>query len=397
MKRPFSSLAKGPASAPRTYTVRAVMRAASILKAFSSMTEILELRTITKRTQQTKATAFRLSETLVEAGLMERVGHQGYRLRVNLSPGRRWRIGYAAQSSVVAFTATVTDSLVAAASEANIDLVVLNNKFSPTIALRNADSFVEQKVDLVIDSQIDTAVASQIAAKFSDAHIPFIAVDIPHPGAFYYGADNYKAGRMAGRYLARWTAKHWNGEANEIYLVGTGIAGPYLNARMNGMFDGMVEILPDLRNVRCCHLDTKGQFEKTLDTVRKYIRIRKLRKVLIGAVNDLTALAALQAFRDFGAEEECAIAGQDGCLEARIEMRKPGSRLVCSVAYYPERYGKELIQFASDILSNKSVPPAVLTRHEIVTPQNVDKMYPNDSWMTMAGRGVGQGVAAPLN
>ena len=53
------------------------MRAASILKAFSSMTEILELRTITKRTQQTKATAFRLSETLVEAGLMERVGHQG--------------------------------------------------------------------------------------------------------------------------------------------------------------------------------------------------------------------------------------------------------------------------------------------------------------------------------
>jgi len=394
MKRTSSAVAKVPDAAPRTYTVRAVMRAASILKAFSSMTEILELRTITKRTQQTKATTFRLSETLVEAGLMERVGHQGYRLRVNLAPGRRWRIGYAAQSSVVAFTATVTDSLVAAASEANIDLVVLNNKFSPTAALRNADSFVEQKVDLVIDSQIDSTVAAQIAAKFSDAHIPFIAVDIPHPGAFYYGADNYKAGRLAGRYLAKWTAKHWNGEATEIYLVGTDVAGPYLNARLNGMYDGMTEVLPELRNVRCCHLETRGQFEKTLDTVRKYIRIRKLHKVLIGAVNDLSALAALQAFRDFGAEEECAIAGQDGCLEAREEMRKPGSRLVCSVAYYPERYGKGLIQFATDILGNKQVPPAVLTRHEIVTPHNVDKIYPNDGWMSMAGRSNGQGVTA---
>jgi ribose transport system substrate-binding protein len=389
MKRTPSSVSKSQSATPRSYTVRAVIRAADILKTFSSMTEILELRTITKRSKQTKATAFRLSETLAEAGLIERVGQQGYRLRVDLAPGRRCRIGYAAQSSVVAFTGTVTDSLVAAASEANIDLVVLNNKFSPTMALRNADSFVEQKVDLVIDSQIDSAVSSQIAAKFSDAHIPFIAVDIPHPGAFYFGADNYKAGRLAGRYLAKWCAKNWNGLANEIYLIGTEIAGPYLSARMNGMYDGMIEVLPALRTVRCCHLDTKGQFERTLDTVRKYIRLRKLHRVLVGGVNDLSALAALQAFRDFGAEEECAIAGQDGCIEARNEMRKDSTRLVCSVAYYPERYGKGLIQFASDILNNRTVPPAVLTKHEIVTPQNVNKMYPNDSWMTSAGRSIG--------
>ena len=389
MKRTPSSVSKSQSGTPRSYTVRAVIRAADILKAFSSMTEILELRTITKRSKQTKATAFRLSETLAEAGLIERVGQQGYRLRVDLAPGKRCRIGYAAQSSVVAFTATVTDSLVAAASEANIDLVVLNNKFSPTLALRNADSFVEQKVDLVIDSQIDSAVSSQIAAKFSDAHIPFIAVDIPHPGAFYFGADNYKAGRLAGRYLGKWCAKNWNGLANEIYLIGTEIAGPYLSARMNGMYDGMIEVLPALRTVRCCHLDTKGQFERTLDSVRKYIRLRKLHRVLVGGVNDLSALAALQAFRDFGAEEECAIAGQDGCIEARNEMRKDSTRLVCSVAYYPERYGKGLIQFASDILNNRTVPPAVLTKHEIVTPQNVNKMYPNDSWMTSAGKSIG--------
>lgn len=370
----------------RNYTVRAVMRAADILKCFTSMTEILELRTITKRSHQTKATAFRLSETLVEAGFLERVGNQGYRLTVDLAPGRRCRIGYAAQSNVVAFTATVTDSLVAAASEVNIDLIVLNNKFSPTVALRNADIFVEQQVDLVIDSQIDSAISAQIAAKFSDAHIPFIAVDLPHPGAFYFGADNYKAGRIAGRHLARWCARYWDGQANEIYLMGAQVAGPYLAARMNGMYDGMIEILPALRTVRCVHLDTKGQFEKTLDTVRKYIRLRKLKRVLVGGVNDVTALAALQAFRDFGAEEECAIAGQDGCLEARTEMRKSSTRLVCSVAYFPERYGKGLIQFAADILNNRTVPPAVLTRHELITPQNVDKMYPNDSLLSPAAR-----------
>src|ERR1035437_9225099 len=389
MKHHGLTLPKAVDGESSIYTVQAVLRAAAVLRSFNSMAEILELRTVTKRSLQTKATAYRLLETLVQAGLLERVGHQGYRLRVDLTPGRRWRIGYASQSSVMAFTSIVAESLVAAASEANIDLVVVNNKLSPTTTMRNADILIEQKVDLVIDSQIDSAIAPQIAAKFSDAHIPFIAVDIPHPGAFYYGADNYKAGRLAGRYLATWCAKHWGGQAGEICLIGTDVAGPFLNARLNGMCDGMAEILPNLRNLHCSHLDSKGQFEKTLDAVRKFIRLRKLRRVLVGGVNDLSALAALQAFRDFGAEEECAIAGQDGCLEAREEMRKDSTRLVCSVAYYPERYGKGLIQFAKDILSSKSVPPAILTRHDIVTPQNVDKLYPNDSWIKSAGRSSG--------
>jgi ribose transport system substrate-binding protein len=85
--------------------------------------------------------------------------------------------------------------------------------------------FVTENVDLVIDSQININVAAQIAAKFSDARIPYIALDIPHPGAVYFGADNYKAGRMAGRYLARWTMKHWKGNAEQVILLGVDAAG----------------------------------------------------------------------------------------------------------------------------------------------------------------------------
>jgi len=61
-----------------------------------------------------------------------------------------------------------------AASAAEIDLVVLNNQFSPRVALENAERFVAEKVDLVIDSQINVNVASQIAAKFLDAGIPLL-------------------------------------------------------------------------------------------------------------------------------------------------------------------------------------------------------------------------------
>ncbi|HLH36054.1 MAG TPA: substrate-binding domain-containing protein [Alloacidobacterium sp.] len=369
-------------STRRCYTIRAVARAAATLKAFSSSAEVLSLTTVVERTQLDKGTVFRLLETLVEAGLIIRAGKHGYQSALQPIRTKRFRIGYASQSNLLAFTGIVTDSLLSAASRADIELVVLNNQFSPRIALENAKRFVEEKVDLVVDSQININIASQIGSTFLDAGIPFIAVDIPHPGSFYFGADNYKAGRIAGRHLARWALKHWQGEVEQVISLGVDAAGPLLNSRLTGMFDGLNEIWPEGRNVATCHYDTKGgQFDATLDTIRKHLRRRKVRRVLVGAVNDTTALAALQGFREVGLEQECAIVGQDANVDARQEMRRPSTRLLGSVAYFPETYGAQIIKLAIEILEKKPTPPAVFTQHELVTPQNVDKIYPNDAWI----------------
>ena len=384
MKSP-SKIARNNTVTKRGYMVQSVMRAATILNAFQSTSEVLDLRVVASRVGLHKATTFRLLETLVETRLLERAGKQGYRSCVLPARTKRYRIGYGSQTSLLPFTATVSDGLVVAANAANIDLLVLNNGLSPRIALQNADIFVSEKVDLVIDSQINIGVAAQIAVKFSEARIPFIALDIPHPGAIYFGADNYKAGRMAGRHLARWAEKNWKSGPEQIILLGVDAAGPLLNARLTGVLDGINEISAFSHRIPTHHYDTKGgQFEATLDIVRRHIRRRKPERALIGAVNDSTALAALQAFREAGLERSCAIAGQDGSLAARDEMRRPSSRLICSVAYFPETYGERIIRLALDILKHKPVAPAVFVQHEVLTSQNVDKVYSNDTWMKSA-------------
>lgn len=378
----------------RSYTVQAVVRAVAVLNAFTSTSEVLDLHVVAGRARLNRGTTFRLLETLVETGLLERAGKQGYRSSIQTTKSRRFRLGYASQSNLLPFTAVVTDGLITAASAANIDLLILNNKFSSRIALQNAETFVSENVDLVIDSQINLNVAAQIAAKFSDARIPFIALDIPHPGAVYFGADNYKAGRLAGRYLGKWTTKHWKGHAEQLILLGVDAAGPLLNARLIGIVDGLTEALPHAAAaIPHHHYDTKGgQFEATLDLVRKHLRRRKVERALVGAVNDTTAMAALQAFREAGLERECAIAGQDGSPLAREEMRRPSSRLVCSVAYFPETYGVRIIQLALDILNRKQVSPAIFIEHEVLTPDNVNKVYPNDAWMKMTPRRLGASI-----
>lgn len=377
-----SKTTRNGASPKRGYTIQAVVRAASILNAFQSTSEVVDLRVVAARVGLHKATTFRLLETLVETRLLERAGKQGYRCCVQVARAKRYRIGYGSQTSLLPFTATVSDGLAVAANAANIDLLVRNNGLSPRVALQNADAFVSERVDLVIDSQINIGVAAQIAVKFSEARIPFIALDIPHPGAIYFGADNYKAGRMAGRHLARWAAKNWKYGPEQIILLGVDAAGPLLNARLTGVLDGIHEVGTFAHRIPTHHYDTKGgQFEATLDIVRRHIRRRAPERALIGAVNDSTALAALQAFREAGLERCCAIAGQDGSFAAREEMRRHSSRLVCSVAYFPETYGERLIRLALDVLKHKPVAPAVFVQHELLTPQNVDKIYPNDAWM----------------
>src|SRR5215469_11882894 len=65
--------------------------------------------------------------------------------------------------------------------------------------------------------------------------------------------------------------------------------------------------------------------------------------------------------------------------EGRAELRQSKTRFVGSVAYFPERYGENLIRVSLDILNQRPVPPAVFVEHKLVTPGTVDHYYPNDA------------------
>ena len=70
--------------------------------------------------------------------------------------------------------------------------------------------------------------------------------------------------------------------------------------------------------------------------------------------------------------------GQNAIREARNELRRPDTRLIGTVAYFPERYGDELIPLALNMLKDKPVPPATFVKHQLLTPRNVDLIYPLD-------------------
>jgi ribose transport system substrate-binding protein len=50
--------------------------------------------------------------------------------------------------------------------------------------------------------------------------------------------------------------------------------------------------------------------------------------------------------------------------------------MVGSIAYFPERYGEASISLALNILQGKPTPPAVFVKHQLVTRETVDSLYP---------------------
>jgi ribose transport system substrate-binding protein len=361
------------------YTVKSLVHASRVLEAFQTSGDVLRLRDVVERTNYNKGMCFRLLYTLHQCGFLDKVGENHYRLAAEVRRRRLYRIGYAAQGQESSFDREVRASLTRAAERAEVELIVVDNRYQPKIALRSADYLIREQVDLVIEFQTDEMIAPAIASKYMQAHIPFIAIDIPHPGATYFGANNYQAGLMAGHYLGRWAKRHWNGEADEILLIELQRAGSLPKTRLRGVSMGITEALRPPESCHTIFIDGDGQFQTTHERVRKHLRESKSKRILVGAVNDSSALGALRAFQEAGRVQDCAIAGQNAEAEARAELRVPDTRLIASVAYFPEKYGEGLIRLALDILGGKPSPPAIFTSHQIITPENVDHFYPNDA------------------
>ncbi|MGB9291522.1 MAG: helix-turn-helix domain-containing protein, partial [Terracidiphilus sp.] len=211
-----------------------VLRACEVLKAFRHLGEELPLTEVMVRTGLPKTTTFRLLRTLIHGGLVERVNAGVYRNSFGPVTARPFRIGFATQGDTE-FAREVTRSMVTAAAREHVQLITLNNRYSAREALRNADVLIRERVDLVLEFQTYERVAPVIASKFLAANVPVIAIEVPHPGATYFGADNYKAGLIGGRALGRWARENWDGKVDQLVLVELPIAGSLLELRLAGL------------------------------------------------------------------------------------------------------------------------------------------------------------------
>jgi ribose transport system substrate-binding protein len=248
--------------------------------------------------------------------------------------------------------------------------------------VRNAELFVREHVDLVIEFQTSQERATTVSSRLMDASIPIIAIEIPHPGATYFGANNQRAGMIAGKALAHACQERWKGRFDELVLLELPAAGPLVHSRLASLVSEVRRAFPEIPADRIRYLNGNGRVDDSMEAMRRYLRRGTRHNILLGAINDPSCLGALRAMEEAGRGSDCLAVSHNGSLEARMELRRPGSCLIGSVAYFPEQYGEAVIRLALDKLQGKTVPAASFIRHELLTRDTVDTFYPHDSMLT---------------
>ena len=350
----------------RLYLIPVLSKALDILELLQAENQPMTLEAIHRQTKISKTTVYRVLKTYVHRGYLAQSPDGLYR---QVSRPKKLRFAFGGQSIDMPFSVEVTESLKNAASSVGVDLMILDNCYDATTAIRNAEEFVKNRVDLVIEFQVEQEAAPVIADKIAAAKIPMIAIDIPHPHATYFGVDNYRVGYEAGELLANHAAKQWEGKVDWVLGLDLPEAGLLVQSRITGAFEGVKSGFSELPIECFVRIDGRGMRDRSRKLVSDFLdRHPRERHILIAAATDTSALGAVDAVRERKREKHVAIVGQDCIAEAVEEMQRGASPLIGSVSHEAGSYGPNLVHLGLAILRGQTVAPYNYVAHKMVTP-----------------------------
>jgi ribose transport system substrate-binding protein len=353
----------------RLYLIPILSKALDVIELLEQDHAPLTLEDVYQKTNISKTSVYRILKTLVHRGYLAQNQNGQYRL---VSRPRRLHFGFAVQSAEMPFSVAVAHSVTAAAAAAGVELITLDNRYDAEVAIRNAEEFVAKRVDLVIEFQVEEAVAPRVAHIFKKADIPLVAIDVPHPNATYFGVDNFEVGYEAGTLLALYAQRRWKGKVDKVVGVGFGEAGSFVQSRMTGAFDSIRERIAELSLEKFVQIEGRGMREPSRRAMAEYLAGCKVGDLtLVAAATDSSALGALDAIRQAGQEQNFAIVGVDCIPEALEVMRSGASALIGSISHEAESYGPRLIQLGIALLRGYTVPPYNYVHHRAVTPESL--------------------------
>jgi ribose transport system substrate-binding protein len=353
----------------RLYLIPILSKALDVIEQLEQNNVPVTLEDMYQKNQISKTSVYRILKTLVHRGYVAQSQDGQYRL---VSRPRRLRFGFAALSAEMPFSIAVAQSVVEAAAASGVELIMLDNRYDPDIAIQNAEEFVAKRVDLVLEFQVEEAVAPRVAHLFKRAGIPLIAIDVPHPNATYFGVDNFESGYEAGALLAQHALGKWKGKVDWVLGIGFAEAGSFVQSRISGAFDGIRDRIGSIPPDRFVQIEGRGMRQPSQLAITKFLTShRKGESILIAAATDSSALGVLDAARQLGIEADIAIAGQDCIPEVIEEMRSGKSAIIGSVSHEAESYGPRLIQLGISLLRGYAVPPYNYVHHRVITPETL--------------------------
>lgn len=295
---------------------------------------------------------------------------------------KKIKIGFANINERSAFTKMVRNGIETEAKKRGWDIICLDNASDGATAVRNADDLITQKIDYMIEFNVDGSVAPVIMEKFNAAKIPVIAVDIPHPGAVYFGADNVRAGTLGGEFAGDWINKNWKGQVDNVVLLAQAMSGATVAPRVHKFPDGLRNKGIKVTDKQITVLDTSGDVAKMQQMFSDFLMAHPAStRIAVASMNDLYANGAYSAAEIAGRTNEVVIVSQNSAREfvEALYAKQGKTNWIASIGFFPNRYGEWIFQILDKMVAGQKVEPNNYIGHEAVSWDNIKKYYPLDN------------------
>jgi inositol transport system substrate-binding protein len=256
-----------------------------------------------------------------------------------------------------------------AATQPNVELVMVDSKEDVATQLAQVENFVTQKVDAIIVIAANTDAADPMTKAAQDAGIPLVYVNrlpsnLPE-GISYVGSESIQAGIMQ----AEWLAEQLGGKGNVVIMNGD-LAQEAAQKRTEGEKQVFAKY-PDIKIIR----EDTGNWSRDQGLALMENWLASGDQIdAVASNNDEMAIGAIQAIEAAGKLGEILVGGVDASPDALQEMDK--GRLNVTVFQNAKGQGEGGIKVAIALAKGETVEQFTWIPFELVTPENY-KNYMN--------------------
>ncbi len=258
------------------------------------------------------------------------------------TPGTPWQTGQG----------TVMQSI---AKKEGWSSVILSNQHSPSISLSNAQVFILDKCNVVVEGPVPESTDPVIAAKLAAAKIPVITFDITQKGWYFVGINNSLAGVEGGKALGQVIKSKWDCKLDEVVASGLPVVGIIDTERTGGMVTGIMKVCPNITKSQTIEFDGDGEVSASSTQARALLAAHPTwTKIAVVGINDDGVVGALEAAEQLGRAKDIIGWGQSGDLDTGANV---DPHLLGSVFYFLEGYPEWAVPLLKEMAAGHA--PAV--------------------------------------
>lgn len=259
-------------------------------------------------------------------------------------------IGVSLLTRAHVFYRDLEDGLRAGAAEHGYELLVNAAEWDASRQIAQLEDFITQDVDAIVVCPVDSSGIGAGIRSANRARVPVFTADIASfdgDVVSHIASDNLAGGRLAGQYLARLLDGR-----GKVAIINQPIVTSTLD-RVQG-FRNVLQEYPEIEVV--ADVDGHGVRDRALQAASDVLQGNPELDGIF-AINDDSAMGALDAVEDFG-RDGIVIVGYDATPPAREAIRQ-GRALKADVVQHPFEIGRRTIDTIARYFAGEDVPEVV--------------------------------------